>query len=55
MEHFEELEMGVENQEIDDIESCVHLEKEEQDEKANKTVKTDKRKKKVKKKSAGKH
>ena len=55
VEHFEELEMGVENQEIDDIESCVHLEKEEQDEKANKTVKTDKRKKKVKKKSAGKH
>ena len=30
VEHFEELEMGVENQEIDDIESCVHLEKEEQ-------------------------
>ena len=55
VEHFEELEMGVENQEIEDIESYVHTEKEEHDEKAEKTVKSDKRKKKEKKKSAGKH
>ena len=55
VEHFEELEMGVENQEIEDIESYVHTEKEEHDEKVEKTVKSDKRKKKEKKKSAGKH
>ena len=54
MEHFAELEMGVENQELDDIESCVHLEKEEQEEKPEKPLKADKRKKKEKKKSAGK-
>ena len=55
VEHFEELEMGVENQEIEDIESCLHTEKEEHDEKPEKIVKSDKRKKKEKKKSAGKH
>ena len=54
VEHFAELEMGVENQELDDIESCVHLEKEEQEEKPEKPLKADKRKKKEKKKSAGK-
>ena len=54
-EHFEELEMGVENQEIEDIESCVHTEKEEHDQKPEKIGKPDKRKKKEKKKSAGKH
>lgn len=55
VEHFKELEMGVENQEIEDIESYVHTEKEEHDEKTGKMVKSDKRKKKEKKKSAGKH
>ena len=55
VEHFEELEMGVENQEIDDIESVVHLGREEHAEKPIKVSKSDKNKKKNKKKTAGKH
>ncbi len=55
VEHFEELEMGVENQEIDDIESVVHLGREEHAEKPIKASKSDKNKKKNKKKTAGKH
>lgn len=55
VDHIEELEMGVENQEIDDIESCVHLEKEEHDGKPDKSNKLEKRKKKEKKKSERKH
>lgn len=55
VEHLEELEMGVENQELEDIEICVGVEKEECADKQQKVYKTAKRKKKSKKKTAGKH
>lgn len=55
VEHLKELEMGVENQELEDIESCVHVEKEACTGRQQKADKADKRKKKAKKKTAGKH